>query len=79
MSGCATVDAYINFLAKGGGPFVAHKIIKKFEELCLEGIVGKVVYDGYLLNSWLRFNAAELLIKNQSELKGLPNSSEKPE
>ena len=37
------------------------------------------IYNGYLLNSWLRFYAAELLIKNQSELKGLPNPSEKPE
>ena len=68
-----------SFQPKGGGPFVAHTIIRKFEELCPEGVVGKAVYNGYLLNSWLRFNAAELLIKRQSELKGLPNPSEKSE
>ena len=78
LSACATVDAYIKFSAKGGGPFVAHTIIRKFEELCPEGVVGKAVYNGYLLNSWLRFNAAELLIKHQSELKGFPKPSEKP-
>ena len=79
FSALGTVDAYIKFSAKGGGPFVAHGIITRFEELCPEGVVGKGVYDGYLLDSWLRFNAAELLIKSQSELKGLPNPSEKPE
>lgn len=75
LSACATVDAYIKFSANGGGPFVAHSIIRKFEDLCPEGVVGKAVYDGYLLNTWLRFNAAELLVKNQSELKGLPTSA----
>lgn len=79
LSACATVDAYIKFSAKGGGPFVAHMIIRKFEELCPEGVVGKAIYNGYLLNSWLRFNAAELLVEHQSELKELPNPGEKPE
>ena len=79
FSACATVEAYIKFSAKGGGPFVTHTIIRKFEELCPEGVVEKAVYNGYLLNSWLRFNAAEFLIRNQNELKGLPNSSEKSE
>ena len=79
LTACATVDAYIKFSAKGGGPFVAHTILRKFEERCPEGVVETAVYDGYLLNSWLRFNAAELLIKNQNELKGLPDPGVKTE
>ena len=79
LSACATVDAYIKYSAKGGGPFVAHAIITKFEELCPEGVVEKAVYDGHLLNSWLRFNAAELLIKHQNELKELPKPKENSE
>ena len=63
--------------AKGGGHFIAHAILNKFEELCPGGVPEKAVYNGYLLNAWLRFNAAELLIKNQNELKGLPETAEK--
>ena len=77
LAACATVNAYIQFSTKGGGPFVAHTIIRKFEELCPEGVVGKAIYDGYLINSWLRFNAAELLIKHQNELKEIPKLNEK--
>ena len=78
LTACATVNEYIKFSAKGGGPFVAHTIIKKFEELCPKGVTGKAVYNGYLLNSWLRFNAAELLIKHQNEFAEIPNPDEKP-
>ena len=78
LTACATVNAYIKFSAKGGGPFIEQAIITKFEELCPEGVPEKAVYNGYLLNSWLRFNAAELLIKHQNELEGIPNLEEKP-
>ena len=77
LAACETANAYIRFSAKGGGPFVAHTIIRKFEELCPEGVVGKAVYDGYLLNVWLRFNAAELLIKHRNELMGISEPNEK--
>ena len=78
LAACGTVDAYIKFASKGGGPFAAHPILTKFEELCPEGVPEKAVYNGYLLNAWLRFNAAELLIKSQSALKRLPETEEKP-
>ena len=78
LTACATVNAYIKFSAKGSGPFIEHAIIRKFEGLCPEGVPEKAVYNGYLLNSWLRFNAAELLIKHQNELEGIPNPEEKP-
>ena len=77
LTACGTVNAYIKFSAKGGGPFVDHTILNKFEELCPEGVPEKAVYNGYLLNAWLRFNAAELLVKNQNEFKGLPETEEK--
>ena len=73
LTACATVNAYTQFSPKISSAFIEHRIISKFEELCPEGVTGKATYDGYLLNSWLRFNAAELLIRNQSEFKGVPN------
>lgn len=78
LAACGTVDAYIKFSANGGGHFIAHAILTKFEELCPEGVPQKAIYNGYLLNAWLRFNAAELLIKNQNEFKSLPETKEKP-
>ena len=56
LSACATVDAYIKSSGKGRRHFVAHSIIMKFQELCPEGVVREAVYNGYLLNSWLRYN-----------------------
>ena len=79
LTACATVDAYIKFSARGGGHFVAHAILAKFEELCPEGVPEKAVYNGYLLNAWLRFNATELLIKNQNAFMGLPETKENPQ
>ena len=73
LTACATVHAYTQFSPKNSSAFIEHRIISKFEELCPEGVTGEATYDGYLLNSWLRFNAAELLIRNQSEFKGVPN------
>lgn len=78
LAACGTVDTYIKLSAKGGGPFVAHAILNKFEELCPEGVPEKAIYNGYLLNAWLRFNAAELLIRHQNDFKGLPETKENP-
>ena len=78
LTACATVNAFTKFSTKSCGHLVDHAIIKKFEELCPEGAPEKAVYNGYLLNSWLRFNAAELLIKHRDELEGIPSPDEKP-
>ena len=72
LTACATVNAYTQFSPKISSAFIEHRILRKFEELCPEGVPEQAVYNGYLLNEWLRFNAAELLIKNQNEFKGLP-------
>ena len=78
LTACATVNAYTQFSPKISSAFIEHRILSKFEELCPEGVPEQAVYNGYLLNEWLRFNAAELLIKNQNEFKGLPETKEKP-
>ena len=72
LTACGTVDAYIKFSAKGGDHFAAHAILTKFEELYPEGVPEKAIYNGYLLNAWLRFNVAEILVKNHNEFKRLP-------
>ena len=77
LAAWGTVNDYIKYAAKGGGTSTANAILNKFKELCPEGVPVKAVYDGYLLNAWIRFNAAELLIKNQNEFKGLPETEEK--
>lgn len=78
VDACGTVNAYIKFSANVGGHFVAHTILTRFEEVCPEGVPERAVYNGYLLNSWLRFNAAELLVNNRSALKRLPDTKESP-
>ena len=75
---CATVNAYTRFSPKISSAFIEHRIITKFEELCPEGVPEQAIYNGYLLNAWLRFNAAKLLIKHQSELERIPNPEGKP-
>ena len=73
VAACATVNEYIKYAIEekpdGRRLTIRLAILDAFEKTCPDGMTGHKSYNGYLLNSWLRYNAAELLIKHRHTLQ----------
>ena len=47
---------------------IRHDILKSFEKTCPDGMKGEGVYDGDILEKWIRYNAIRILIAHRGEL-----------